>query len=643
MGTNFGYIRRDQDARVNWQEVGKNAIDTFQAEVDRRQTIKDDIAADSSALDTQIFDNIDSDNADLASEMLSVANLVSEARLRQDNALQNGSLKLRDYTIQRNNLKQGVANISEMNKSKIKIDSDFHELVQSGNINPQSVAVKKYNEQFENLNNFGVQLDEFGNPYLAKRIKITDDVTGVDVESFSTNPEDTYSIKGARANMGQILKQEDFSKKVEGYAGLAGTTWQTSGGGFKTVDDAWNNKNFRKLIEAEIRADLVNPDFASGFAGQYLQGYEYAFLKGDKKAKGNQIPLVQINGRWTFDSDSAQGKKIVNESVTKLTEMTRGAMSRKETPYSASEIKTFGEIKDEKQNIETVAEQIGNIYNGDVQDLKSALVFFEGNNAQISELNVTDDGSKFSYSVTDGQGGKITRTLDRNFGPENFLTQMSKQIGNFDLAQLKGTDAYDTWSKRNNGNYTNLPSDTSFSSTMTSAPVPIEPIMSRQTLRIDEKGKEQIVKVIDVFNEDFDKGTDTNEKISLIQAEFEASGISDASVSKGDPEKFGAKDWLVINVPGVTTAPIIIKGNKGGKPVANILMRIQLAKRKGEVLTPADFGIDKSTFEGGTGLSGQALDDAYNGGKGDESITGRGSNTSGGVQGSMFNQVQQDK
>lgn len=87
MATNFGYIRKDQDARVNWQEVGKNASDTIQAEIDRRETIKADIDADSNALDTQIYENIDSDNADLASEMLSVANLTSETRLRQDKNL----------------------------------------------------------------------------------------------------------------------------------------------------------------------------------------------------------------------------------------------------------------------------------------------------------------------------------------------------------------------------------------------------------------------------------------------------------------------------------------------------------------------------------------------------------------------------
>lgn len=71
-----------------------------------------------------------------------------------------------------------------MNKSKIKIDTEFQALVQAGTINPQSVAVRAYNEQFENLNNFGIQLDEFGSPYLAKRIKIKDEETGVINETF---------------------------------------------------------------------------------------------------------------------------------------------------------------------------------------------------------------------------------------------------------------------------------------------------------------------------------------------------------------------------------------------------------------------------------------------------------------------------
>ena len=440
MATNFGYIRRDQDARVNWQEVGKNASDSIQAEIDRRQTIKDDIAADSSALDAQIYENIDSDNADLASEMLSVANLVSEARLRQDQALQNGSLKLKDYTIQRNNLKQGVANISEMNKSKIKIDSDFHALVKDGTINPQSVAVKAYNEQFENLNNYGVQLDEFGNPYLAKRIKIKDDVTGVVTETFSTDPNDIYSIKGARANMGQILKQVDFSKKVTDYAGLAGEMWVKSGGGFKSVDDAWQNKNFRKLIEAEIRADLTNPDFASGFAGQYLQGYEYAFLKGDEKAKANQIPLVQINGRWTFDTDSEQGKKIVNESVTKLTDMTRGAMSRKEVGYSASEISAYRENKVKTQDFDEDVFQVGQIYQGQSeQQIRDAFIYFGPKNDKKYKV-ISSDGNTLTIS-----DGEETVTIDRNVNAESFLEQMGLFLGDDNIGRAKTNKKYKEW------------------------------------------------------------------------------------------------------------------------------------------------------------------------------------------------------
>ena len=635
MATNFGYIRKDQDARVNWQEVGKNASDTIQAEIDRRETIKADIDADSNALDTQIYKDIDSDNADLASEMLSVANLTSETRLRQDTNLKNGSLSLKDYTIQRNNLKQGVANISEMNKSKIKIDKDFQTLVQAGTINPQSVAVRAYNEQFENLNNFGIQLDEFGSPYLAKRIKIKDEETGVINETFSTDPNDIYSIKGARANMGQILKQQDFTENVKNYVGLAGKTWVEAGGQFKTVDDAWQNENFRKLIEAEIRADLTNPDFASGFAGQYLQGYEYAFLKGDSKANANQIPLVQINGRWTFDADSKQGKKLVDESVTKLTEMTRGGMSKKETPYSPSELKGYGEIGDEKDNIETTAKLIGDIYNGDVQELKSALVYFEGKESKITNLEVSDDGSKFSYDVNTENGGKVTRTLDRNFGPENFLTQMSKQIGTYDLAQLRGTKAYESWSERNNGEYTNLPNNINFRGAYTEAAAEVENLLTRDVIGEDGNTIESALKS---FNKAYDKDTPLGDKVSIISKEFLASNIENAKVEQG------SDGYLYIEIDGTTTGPIVIKSSQGGKPVSKIISDIQQARQNGKKYTPEMSGVTKEEFFAAlkdknmfdlaySKNSTWNAEDAWNGGKGKPET-----DENSGVNGSMFNQ-----
>ena len=607
MATNFGYIRRDQDARVNWQEVGKNASDSIQAEIDRRQTIKDDIAADSSALDAQIYENIDSDNADLASEMLSVANLVSEARLRQDQALQNGSLKLKDYTIQRNNLKQGVANISEMNKSKIKIDSDFHALVQAGEINPQSVAVKAYNEQFENLNNYGVQLDEFGNPYLAKRIKIKDDVTGVITETFSTDPNDIYSIKGARANMGQILKQVDFSKKVTDYAGLAGEMWVKSGGGFKSVDDAWQNKNFRKLLEAEIRADLTNPDFASGFAGQYLQGYEYAFLKGDEKAKANQIPLVQINGRWTFDTDSEQGKKIVNESVEKLTEMTRGAMSRKEVGYSASEISGFRENTTERQDFDEDVFQVGQIYTGTEQDIRDALVYFGTKNKKQYKL-ITSDGNTITIS-----DGTETVTIDRNVNAENYLEQTGLFLGDDNIGRAKTNKKYKEWGFETvDGEQVlrNQPSPISDSINFTVNQIPKAGEPGKIITSASVLDGDKLVPAIEAFKKSF---TGTG-KFGALKTEFERFG-------KGEVIKVQSE--FKIKMPGVTTMPLIIPNNLSYDKMLEILTVLEsnssMSQNDVNKLLSVPITREQWLERNGYATTGQRGIDAWNDGNGGDS------------------------
>ena len=607
MATNFGYIRRDQDARVNWQEVGKNASDSIQAEIDRRQTIKDDIAADSSALDAQIYENIDSDNADLASEMLSVANLVSEARLRQDQALQNGSLKLKDYTIQRNNLKQGVANISEMNKSKIKIDADFQALVQDGTINPQSVAVKAYNEQFENLNNYGVQLDEFGNPYLAKRIKIKDDVTGVVTETFSTDPNDIYSIKGARANMGQILKQKDFTKAVKDYAGLAGTMWQKSGGGFKSVDDAWQNKNFRKLIEAEIRADLTNPDFASGFAGQYLQGYEYAFLKGDEKAKANQIPLVQINGRWTFDTDSAQGKKIVNESVEKLIEMTRGGMSREEVGYSASEISGFRENKVERQDFDEDVFQVGQLYKAtSEQQIRDAMVYFGLKNDKEYKV-ISSDGNTLTIS-----DGTETVTIDRNVDAESFIEQAGLFLGADNIGRAKKNKRYLEWGFETvNGKQVlrNQPSVISdeINFTITQNPKAEEPgkiITSASVL-----DGEDLVPATEAFKKSYKDNPFTS-----IKTEFERFG-------KGEVIK--VQNQFKIKMPGVTTMPLIIPNNLSYEKMLEILTVLEsnssMSQNDVNELLAVPISKDQWLIRNGYATFGKRGEDAWNGGNGGNS------------------------
>jgi len=309
--------------------------------------------------------------------------------------------------------------------------------------------------------------------------------------------------------------------------------------------------------------------------------------------------------------------------------MTRGGMSKKETPYSPSELKGYGEIGDEKDNIETTAKLIGDIYNGDVQELKSALVYFEGIESKITNLEVSDDGSKFSYDVNTENGGKVTRTLDRNFGPENFLTQMSKQIGTYDLAQLRGTKAYDSWSQRNDGNYTNLPKTTSFSGAYTEAATEVENLLTREGLNEDGT---TVVSALDSFNKAYDKDTPLGDKVSIISQEFLESKIENAQVEQG------SDGYLYIEIDGTTTGPIVIKNSQGGKPVSKIISDIQQARQNGKRYTPEMSGVTKEEFVAALNIDKVKfnLDDAWNGGKGNPEESAGGYENSR-VNGSQFN------
>ena len=68
MATKFGYIRRDEKSRVDWQEVGKSASDAILAERDRRVDLKAKIKTDSDLFETEVYNLPETDNNNLKNE-----------------------------------------------------------------------------------------------------------------------------------------------------------------------------------------------------------------------------------------------------------------------------------------------------------------------------------------------------------------------------------------------------------------------------------------------------------------------------------------------------------------------------------------------------------------------------------------------
>tara|TARA_Y100000401_G_scaffold117561_1_gene127125 strand:+ start:3617 stop:5533 length:1917 start_codon:yes stop_codon:yes gene_type:complete len=638
MATSFGYVREDREDRVNWAQIGKDASQLILDERQRRLDEKERIRTESKEFNDELYDAIPTDNNLIRTAALDMANLMSAERLQQDRDLQDGILSVRDYTIQRQNLYNTAEMAADINSKKSKAYELYIKAVNEGNLSPESSAVKAYYEQFTSLDSFGLQLDPSGNGYFTPKIFENGVVVG-----YSEDPKDFVGMKGYQDNLFALkpaVNLEDDKSIVNMVVGAAAETWKIAGGGFKTVQDAWQNESYQLELENIIRGQLVNPDVASAIAGKYFSNYEYEFLIGGQKSKGGDVIPLRINpssGQWQFDMESEQGQKVLDDVVQMIKNRARAKMNRTETPYSASEIKTFDEIKTKKKDKEEVASQLFKLQQGDADEVKAAVRFFEGNN-NITNFTIVDNGTSFTYDVTDADGNTFQRQIDRSVSPDLFFTQVGEKFSEFSLGDLKGTKIFkklkdntlvDASNPDNQLFYSNLSAPIEFEAINVTPPdtSKIKSILTDTYL----KG-ETITSVKQRFKDNFDLGFE-----EAMNVELTSSGVGSAQVV-GEDGKFA-----VINIPNVTAGNIVIRKDSEDDLIRAIA-KIQDAAKKGGKVSNKDmmkiFNISldqaKVFYRTITGADEQAVEDAFGAG----SVEGAGNTGSGGIDGSQFNNEQ---
>ena len=638
MATSFGYVREDREDRVNWAQIGKDASQLILDERQRRLDEKERIRTESKEFNDELYDAIPTDNNLIRTAALDMANLMSAERLQQDRDLQDGILSVRDYTIQRQNLYNTAEMAADINSKKSKAYELYIKAVNEGNLSPESSAVKAYYEQFTSLDSFGLQLDPSGNGYFTPKIFENGVVVG-----YSEDPKDFVGMKGYQDNLFALkpaVDLEDDNSIVNMVVGAAAETWKIAGGGFKTVQDAWQNESYQAELENIIRGQLVNPDVASAIAGKYFSKYEYEFLIGGQKSKGGDVIPLRINpssGQWQFDMESEQGQKVLDDVVQMIKNRARAKMNREETPYSASEIKTFSDIKEKKKDKEEVASQLFKLQQGDADEVKAAVRFFEGNN-NITNFTIVDNGTSFTYDVTDANGNTFQRQIDRSVNPELFFTQVGEKFSEFSLGELKGTKTFkrlkdntlaDASNPENQLFYSNLSSPIEFEAINVTPPdtSKIKSILTDTYL----KG-ETITSVKQRFKDNFDLGFE-----EAMNVELTSSGVGSAQVVGEDGK------YAVINIPNVTAGNIIIKNNDK-ENLIKAIAKIQDAAKSGGKVSNQDMmkifnmSLDEAKvfYKTITGADEQAVEDAFGAG----SVEGAGNTGSGGIDGSQFNNEQ---
>lgn len=214
MASFFKYAERNVDSQINWSEVGKNVVDMLREE-DRLREEKKAAIDEASRQFGETLSNAPTGDFQSANEwVLGYAADASQARLMQDRLLKSGMLKVKDYTVMRQNLNDGTNQMFQVAKEYQDKASEAMRRYQAGESQDteawlmeqvQGLSNFKNTKAYINPTNFTVSLAG-----MTKKI-----VDGKEVMVMEENPDKYMTVNQLRNRMNVKLDRFDYVGAVD--------------------------------------------------------------------------------------------------------------------------------------------------------------------------------------------------------------------------------------------------------------------------------------------------------------------------------------------------------------------------------------------------------------------------------------------
>ncbi len=395
MATYYKYAERAANSQVNWAEIGKNLTDTLNEENKLREQKKAAIDEATRQYGLELEKSPQGDDASLNQWGLDFASQAQEARLLQDRLLKSGKLKLKDYTVMRQNITDGTNqafNLMEeynaeykekMERFKATDPANASQLLESWLMEQaEGFANFKKSQLYINPNNFQVNV--------AMKTEGPDGVM-----TMSHNPNDFTTVNALRNRIKARYDKFDSDKYLAQQVALLGTEisaelksgTSTKVGQKLTVEDITERPGVKEAISVMIDAGLNSPTNVSSVLtndlGKDSKGNTFSFtfnkdemgkITTDKK---NLIYLENIDGKLTpqFTEDQKKTAKdyMLNKFNTMLTRKEDIDVYTEPRPVSTGgggggNIPTEGQSK-----AAGLGNLIGYLYSGDQGQIDSAI------------------------------------------------------------------------------------------------------------------------------------------------------------------------------------------------------------------------------------------------------------------------------
>lgn len=421
MATYFKYAERNVDSQINWAEVGKNVTDMLREETRLREEKKAALDAASREYG-QVLENAPQGDFKSANEwVLGFADDASQARLMQDRLLKNGMLKVKDYTIMRQNLNDGTNQMFQVAKQYQDKASEVMNRYKAGESQDTEAWLM---EQVQGLSNFKntkayINPTDFNVSLGLMKKKVID---GKEVMVMDDNPDNYLTINQLRNFMDVRLDRFDYVGAIDREVNALGEF---------QINDISKIAGVNKMVSIKEVLDPTNRTRLSDEEQKTIttyQEWEKNMISAQLSNPYNQlsiltngidrVPETQDYYEPTFDSNLAKtNKKYIllkdegsgqfvpdfTEEQTKnatefLRSQTRNALDRESkvqvTAQPQGRPPTAFEYQrgDERRRSVDVANMIGQLYYGNDNEVDAALEYFRDSIPNAKKITRSDSG-----------------------------------------------------------------------------------------------------------------------------------------------------------------------------------------------------------------------------------------------------------
>lgn len=476
--TYFGYQPQAREAQINWNDVATEVSNNITGVVKERQEKREAIKQASRDYTTTLNNVEQGQHATANQWWLQAANQAQEVRLMQDRLLQNGQIKLSEYTMMRQNLVDGTDNM-------IKVFEDFkttyaEKLARAQGSDAELGASQKLESwAFEQVQNF-FDFDKSG-------FLVNPDTGSVSIGMLDPdgniigNPNDLQSASTFNSMVQFSADQYDLEEATTTYVGELGI-WeeidrryggQNSKGLIQKLrTNSWITKDLNAKEAEQIGIDSTQQEMMNMYlAGEDLfvsdimsnvyqtssiltenlgiytgdgpgSGEPYEFTRDKSEAGGNLIYVSTDNPgalpqpEYTDEQKEDVANAIRTSVRSKLDVEVETTVVSDYTPESASQIK-------ERQGKEFQTSAVTNVrklYSGDESEIQEAEEFLRSINPSIQSIERDDTGVVITFVDDDGTIRKenlgfesadgVTLLDERNWvtGATNYFLPTAKKI-----------------------------------------------------------------------------------------------------------------------------------------------------------------------------------------------------------------------